>query len=895
MKNRKFLAAKGAKALVICLMLLCVAAAVVGAYFIAVPLNSGVSMTDALKDCKYTQTSAYGRVLAQNGFEELSAAEGASKFMKQGNYDNTQTIDIDLEKQDKGIYAEDKNPATTYTLADLETFYRSQEFSALKDFTETEGYSEELFADVIYGAYGDRYYRDDSGRLYSSYGNISNLLKADQTDGGLTVYRISKDASSDELKFDQLDPAEYTEQVPLTPISSEELLATLYFSEELLQQIRKDDVQYSDYNEEFFYIYLTCREWERVLPQSKETLADYAAKNPKNVDLQICYEQLVKMAKEVGDFADSLQDAEAQQEPSSAMVDYYCKTADGNILTNNSRWKEMTFEQIQLELQGQKADLAAAGHDYSTGDSFYTEQKTNASRELFSETSDWAAASVDVRQLIFAERKNAETLLDYDTKEYQETYDQYRDLVWKGIVLLIAGAIGSIVCFVLSLVQAGRRSDTEDPKKRYASVFASRTPVEVLFAIDVVCWIFYGLIVSASSVMLYPQWYQRVNVGYLIYMLAAMLGFTVLLLWEVQTMVCKCKSGNFTTNSLIAMGCRKIHGMCKKAYAARKITGRMVLVFCLFAAANLICLLLSFIGIGIILFILLWAGTLIFLVRECMQRQKVKEGIHEIAGGNLEYQIALDELKGSNLEMAKDMNNVREGMRNAIEEQMKSERLKTDLITNVSHDIKTPLTSIINYVDILKREHIQDEKIQSYIEILDRKSQRLKHLTEDLVEASKISSGNIELHMEEINLKQLLKQTNGEFEEKFEKKNLSLVCTLPENQMLIRADGRRMWRVIENLYHNAAKYSMPGTRVYVDGQFKNGKVIVSIKNTSEFPLNFSADELMERFVRGDVSRNTEGSGLGLEIARNLTCMQNGTFDVYLDGDLFKVTLSFDAL
>lgn len=245
--------------------------------------------------------------------------------------------------------------------------------------------------------------------------------------------------------------------------------------------------------------------------------------------------------------------------------------------------------------------------------------------------------------------------------------------------------------------------------------------------------------------------------------------------------------------------------------------------------------------------------------------------------------------------MANDMNNVREGMRNAIQEQMKSERLKTDLITNVSHDIKTPLTSIINYVDILKREDIQDEKIRGYIDILDRKSQRLKHLTEDLVEASKISSGNIQLNIEEINLKQLLKQTNGEFEEKFQNKDLTLVCTLPENQMLIRADGRRMWRVIENLYNNAAKYAMPHTRVYVDGTFKGGKVVVSIKNISEYPLNFSAEELMERFVRGDVSRSTEGSGLGLEIARNLTLMQNGTFDIYLDGDLFKVTITFDAI
>jgi K+-sensing histidine kinase KdpD len=245
--------------------------------------------------------------------------------------------------------------------------------------------------------------------------------------------------------------------------------------------------------------------------------------------------------------------------------------------------------------------------------------------------------------------------------------------------------------------------------------------------------------------------------------------------------------------------------------------------------------------------------------------------------------------------MAEEMNRVRDGLKQAVEAEMKSERLKTDLITNVSHDIKTPLTSIINYVDILKRENIQDEKIAGYIDILDRKSMRLKQLTEDLVEASKISSGNITLDMQEINLKQLIKQTNGEFEEKFSAKNLELVCSLPESEMIIKADGRRMFRVIENLYNNTAKYSMPHSRVYVTGELKGQKVIFSIKNMSEYALNFKAEELLERFVRGDVSRSTEGSGLGLEIARNLTVMQGGTFDLYVDGDLFKVTIAFDAI
>ena len=226
---------------------------------------------------------------------------------------------------------------------------------------------------------------------------------------------------------------------------------------------------------------------------------------------------------------------------------------------------------------------------------------------------------------------------------------------------------------------------------------------------------------------------------------------------------------------------------------------------------------------------------------------------------------------------------------------MKSERLKTDLITNVSHDIKTPLTSIINYVNLLKQENFEDPKIQRYIEVLEEKSLRLKTLTEDVVEASKVSSGNISLEFMNINMVEMIQQTSGEFEEKFQARNLTEIMNLPE-EAIVRVDGRRMWRVLENIYNNAAKYAMEGTRIYADLQTLDGKVIFSLKNISEQPLNISsADELTERFIRGDLSRSTEGSGLGLSIAKTLTTMMGGTFDLYLDGDLFKVVIIFDKI
>ena len=275
-----------------------------------------------------------------------------------------------------------------------------------------------------------------------------------------------------------------------------------------------------------------------------------------------------------------------------------------------------------------------------------------------------------------------------------------------------------------------------------------------------------------------------------------------------------------------------------------------------------------------------------------MAKARIKKGIEEIASGNLGYRIDLNGLRDTDLDMAEKVNDIGSGLNRAVDEAMKNERLKTDLITNVSHDIKTPLTSIINYVDILKRSDIADEKIRGYLDILEAKAQRLKTLTEDVVEASKVSSGNITLECMDMNLGELIQQTEGELAEKFSARNLSFVLTMPEEPAVIHADGRRMWRVLENIFGNAAKYAMPGTRVYADLLLTEELVIFTLKNVSEQQLNISADELTERFIRGDISRSTEGSGLGLSIAKSLTTLQGGEFELYLDGDLFKVEIRF---
>lgn len=315
---------------------------------------------------------------------------------------------------------------------------------------------------------------------------------------------------------------------------------------------------------------------------------------------------------------------------------------------------------------------------------------------------------------------------------------------------------------------------------------------------------------------------------------------------------------------------------------------------------------LAFIGIQILailirnapmLFVSLLADAAVLwlVLSSAIAKGRIRKGIEEIASGNLEYRIDLNGLRGTERDIAEKINDIGGGLNRAVDEAMRNERLKTDLITNVSHDIKTPLTSIINYVDILKRSNISDEKIRGYLDILEAKAQRLKILTEDVVEASKVSSGNITLEYMDMDLRELVQQTEGEMAEKFTARNLTVVLNIPEDPAVIHVDGRRMWRVLENVFGNAAKYAMPGTRVYADLILTEDKVSFSLKNVSEQQLNITADELTERFIRGDLSRSTEGSGLGLSIAKSLTTMQGGEFELYLDGDLFRVNISFERV
>ena len=319
---------------------------------------------------------------------------------------------------------------------------------------------------------------------------------------------------------------------------------------------------------------------------------------------------------------------------------------------------------------------------------------------------------------------------------------------------------------------------------------------------------------------------------------------------------------------------------------------RLFWYYLLFIIISISLACLFYTGIAIILLIGFWIWSYYRLKKYILAQEKIKNALKDIYEGKNDIKLNENELTGVLKEMSIYVNDIASGFSNAISESLKSERLKTELITNVSHDIKTPLTSIINYVDLLKKEDIKNEKIKEYIDILDKKSQRLKKLTEDLIEASKVSSGNVKLNLEDINVKELLNQTIGEFKDKFEEKELQVETKLPEKEIKIKADSRYLYRIIENLFSNITKYAQENSRVYIDVEEKDKNIKISIKNISKEKLNISSDELMQRFVRGDKSRYTEGSGLGLSIAKSLTELQGGKFNIIIDGDLFKVEINW---
>ncbi len=451
-----------------------------------------------------------------------------------------------------------------------------------------------------------------------------------------------------------------------------------------------------------------------------------------------------------------------------------------------------------------------------------------------------------------------------------------------------------IIGIYLTFIEGRAEDENGEITVRLKKIDFIPTEISVLGAIGLIGGIIVALIyifASMSFEYYYTLWFKMIA-G------AGILLCELLFATFYYSMVRRLKADNFWKESLTYKGMTNGKKIIWRLYDNGSVIIKTWVPYLVFLLINLILILFGRIGIAVAVCLDIAFGFLIY--HNTKDRQSIVKGIEKIKEGDLNFKIVETKMHGDNLVLAQAVNSIGEGIRTAVETSMKDERLKTDLITNVSHDLKTPLTSIINYVDLIKRENFENDKIRGYVEVLDSKSQRLKQLTDDLVEASKISSGNISLEWDKINLVELINQTIGEFAEKFKEKQLTPVLNTSSDVIYIEADSRRIWRVVENLFNNIFKYALEKTRVYMDiteiiGEDKNAFVVFSIKNISSQPLNINADELTERFMRGDVARSTEGSGLGLSIAKNLTEAQRGRFEIQLDGDLFKVILTFPLL
>ncbi|WP_049945339.1 sensor histidine kinase [Butyrivibrio sp. AC2005] len=368
--------------------------------------------------------------------------------------------------------------------------------------------------------------------------------------------------------------------------------------------------------------------------------------------------------------------------------------------------------------------------------------------------------------------------------------------------------------------------------------------------------------------------------------------------YALYSIIRRAKARYLYKTSLLKYSVEVVRKIFDKMTLKQNLFVRTVVPYILSAIIHLY-LILRWSIVGIVIVIVADVAIAIYIINLNKDKFLIIDALQRIGKGEIDVKIDISKLHGANTYMGEELNKISSSVEEAVNRSMRDEKLKADLITNVSHDIKTPLTSIINYVDLLKRENIDDPKVSEYIRILDNKSQRLRQLTDDLVEASKISSGNITLNFSELNYAEFVNQVLGEFYEKFDSFDLVPILKCDKYDVYIHADARQLYRVIENLLNNVCKYALPNTRVYmdlivVDLDNDTHKAIFSVKNISKNELNIKADELTERFIRGDISRSTEGSGLGLSIAKSLTTAMGGEFEIILDGDLFKANVAFET-
>lgn len=449
----------------------------------------------------------------------------------------------------------------------------------------------------------------------------------------------------------------------------------------------------------------------------------------------------------------------------------------------------------------------------------------------------------------------------------------------------LIAAVCALGCFVFLLCSAAHRSGTED----CVLLRQDKMPYDLYLPSAILLGT--GLCAMLVECVAYELNTVKAVAAALI--MACLAGVFMAL---CMTTAARIKTGTLFKNTLIYRLCTGVGMGASSMLSSISGAWRFSLAFAGYLLINALLSYRFFTRGGFFTFLLLLAingGALYLLLNMIRQMRTLSAAGQAMANGDLSYCVDTSGMKREFREHGENLNSIGRGMAIAVNERMKSERFKTELITNVSHDLKTPLTSIATYIDLLQKEDIQDEKAKEYIDTIARQSKKLKKLTEDLIDASKASSGALNVNMERVNISELLRQSSAEYGERMEAVNITPVVNMPEEDIYVRADGRLLWRVVENLLQNICKHGMPGTRAYLEARAENGRAVVSFKNISQQQLNIPVEELLERFVQGDESRSKGGSGLGLSIAESLTELMKGKLKLSLDGDLFKVELWFD--
>ncbi len=450
--------------------------------------------------------------------------------------------------------------------------------------------------------------------------------------------------------------------------------------------------------------------------------------------------------------------------------------------------------------------------------------------------------------------------------------------------------ICSVIGFVFLMYASGRQKETDEIRPS----FGVKIPLDLFLVSVIGLFVFALFVLEEIGILSEPQDIVTLAI-YITAAISALLGLSM-------SVAARIKTNTLFKNTVVYMVLHGLYRIFKKIFSSFNIVFQNLHLFIKVCGAAIVFFIADFIFSALlfendmlviwILFKLFELGVILLCV---LMWNRLLKGAKALARGELTHKIDTSSLILDFKAHGEALNSIAGGMKTAVNERLKSERIKTELITNVSHDIKTPLTSIINYSDLISKESTENEKITEYSSVLLRQSEKLKRLIDDLIEASKASTGNLDVKLEPMQIDVFVNQAVAEYRDRLEKNMLNAVLSVPEHPMMIMADGRRLWRIFDNLMNNICKYSLSGTRVYISLEDTGKSAKITFKNTSRDELNISADELFERFSRGDSSRNTDGNGLGLSIAQSLTELQGGTIDLMTDGDLFKVTLTFPTI